>query len=242
MNPFLPKPTGLIKAFCLLLYTLLLVLGTASFASYNFEKATEKKYNTTKSVLESELKRTKDKAKAETVSRQAVELERDALLWMITDSASKIAHLQEVVKKAGSKVKSATVASTLTNVNISAPSKTELITTADSTQCPEPVYSAEINSLWYSGHVFADKDSIRIENLLVRNEFEVWQRDERAGLFKPLQPVVYFKSLNPHTTVTEIQSYAVKPKSQPKVVRVLKGVVIGLAVYGTANLASNFFF
>ncbi|WP_266206240.1 DUF6549 family protein [Pontibacter kalidii] len=219
----------------LLLFVLLIIALSSLVTRCSVEKTMEQNQKAVYKVLSTEIQRHKDKAGAEVAKRQALELERREFLSMLADKDSNIHRLQEVVRKAGAKVSSATVATVQTDITASAPAQLVVLYLPDSTKTV--TYTGHINTDWVSGRVQAGPDSVRLEQLRIRNEFEIWQQEERAGLFKPLQPVVYFRSLNPHSTVTDFQSYVVKPKAQPKVVRILKGIVLGLAVYGAVDLA-----
>ncbi len=219
----------------LLLFVLLVIALSSLVTRCSVERAMEQNQKAAHKVLSAEVQRYKDSTGAEVAKRQALEVEREEFLSLLADKDFKIYQLQEVVRRAGARVTGATVATVQTDINANAPAQTNVVYLPDSTKTV--TYTGYIDTEWVSGYVHAGPDSVRLERLRIRNEFEIWQKEERAGLFKPLQPVVYFRSLNPHSTVTDFQSYAVKPKTQPKVVRVLKGIVLGLAVYGAVDLA-----
>lgn len=112
--------------------------------------------------------------------------------------------LGKAVKKEGKKTKSATIVELETAGHLAAVP-------------PDP--AADSSVLAFNDEWIQAKVNLRSENptldYRVRNELEIFQVSKSNGVFKPNSLEVKVRNLNPHSTVTDLQSFAVQlPKKR----------------------------
>ena len=90
-----------------------------------------------------------------------------------------------------------------------------------------PEYSTSFNDKWREVKILAGKDSIQWD-VINYNEFQIVQRYERNGLFKPKTGIIEVTNLNPYTKTTELKTFTVKPPKQKAAF--FTGTVVGAAI------------
>lgn len=88
------------------------------------------------------------------------------------------------------------------------------------------VYKTSYHNRWEKFDVTAGRDSFDIQ-YKVFNDFDITERYERDGLFKPKKTIVSIRNNNPRTETLDIKNFTIRPKKQYKGVWLSVGVVAG---------------
>ncbi len=165
--------------------------------------------------LNTELRKSVDKAGRETTRANSFELNYKDFKKIHAADSTELAKLQKIVDKKtrSAIVVTSTTSGTATGVTIVSGIDT-LNTPCDSTF---PTYKTSIHDQWSDFAVIANKDSTRVI-YTINNEFSFKQTDEKQGKwpFRKNVPIVQVTNENPHTKTNGISAYAVSVPKQKR--------------------------
>lgn len=168
--------------------------------------------------------RYKTKQGQDSVEKKLLYGSLEALNALSLEKGSEIEKLRKLVNK--NTISASTVRTETHGVMTS---KTEAVrdTICDST-C-YPTYYTSYNNKWENVTVLASKDSVKVD-YTVFNDFSMTQEMRKEGKwYNPKYvPYVTIKNNNPHTTTTNLQSFAVEPPKQKKGLWLIYGTIAGV--------------
>lgn len=216
------------------LWILLCIL--IGIVSYHFFRKIEQKNYSTEIIdgLNDELQTYKDSDSLNMAKIKIIETEDDKFFISLKTKDSTINKLQKLVDKYKNLLNngSATILSTETSMSLGA--KTIIRDTVRDTikKYFYPTYESELNGgKWVKGRFYADKDTV-LFNIRFLNEYEIIQREDKQGWFKPSIPIIEVKNLNPYSVTKELKTYKVKVPNK----RFGIGPNVGIGISGKGEL------